>query len=139
MVSRVLVPVDGSEMALRALRYALEVHSQAEITALHVVGEPSPMLGEAMGLAIADDMREAARAEAAEILEEAEAIAAEYDAEIGTMVEMGHPAKAIVDVAEEYDLVVIGSHGGSLADRLFIGNVADRVFRRSPVPVTTVR
>lgn len=139
MVSRVLVPVDGSDMAFRALRHALEVHPEAEITAMHVVGEPSSMLGEAMGLAIADDLQEAAREEAAGILAEAESIAADYDADIGTVVEMGHPAKAILDAAEEYDLIVIGSHGGSLADRLFIGNVADRVFRRSPVPVTTVR
>jgi nucleotide-binding universal stress UspA family protein len=34
---------------------------------------------------------------------------------------------------------VVGSHGGSLSDRLFIGNVAERVSHRSPVPVTIVR
>jgi nucleotide-binding universal stress UspA family protein len=42
-------------------------------------------------------------------------------------------------VAEGYDTVVVGSHGGSLADRLFVGNVTEKVFRRSPVPVTVVR
>jgi len=139
MVSRVLVPVDGSEMAERALRYALEVHDDAEITVMHVVGEPSPMFGVATGLAVADDIREAADEHAREVLEASEAVAAEYDRSVETLVEVGHPAKAILAEAPDHDLIVIGSHGGKLADRLFVGNVAERVFRRSPVPVTTIR
>ena len=51
----------------------------------------------------------------------------------------GHPARAIINRAEEFDTVVIGSHGGTLVDRLFVGDVAQKVFRRSPVPVTVVR
>lgn len=139
MVTRVLVPVDGSDMSERALRHALETHPDAEITLLHVVGEPSGMLGEATELALATDFEEAAEEHASEILDAAKEVAAEYDTEVETIVEVGHPARAIVDHASDFDLVVIGSHGGSLADRLFIGNVAKHVFRRSPVPVTTVR
>ena len=41
--------------------------------------------------------------------------------------------------AEACDAVVLGSHGGNLQSRLFVGNVAERVFKRSPVPVTVVR
>ena len=56
-----------------------------------------------------------------------------------TAVTVGRPAHAIVARAEEFDTVVMGSHGGDMVDRLFVGNVADTVFRRSPVPVVTVR
>jgi nucleotide-binding universal stress UspA family protein len=139
MVSSVLVAMDDSEMADRALAYALEAHPDADITVLHVVGGPSGMLGQATTLALADDIESAARAHAEAVLERAEAIAAEYDRGVETIVEMGHPARAIVDHASDFDTVVIGSHGGSLADRLFVGDVARRVFRRSPVPVTVVR
>lgn len=139
MVSRVLVPMDDSEMAERALRYALETHPDAEITVVHVVGEPSGMLGEATKLALADDVEAAAEEHARDVLGRAKEVAAEYDIEVDTTVEMGHPARAIVNRAEDFDTIVIGSHGGSLADRLFIGNVAGSVFRRSPVPVTVVR
>jgi nucleotide-binding universal stress UspA family protein len=139
MVDRVLVPIDDSEMAERALRHALEVYPDAEITVLHVVGEPSPMFGRATGIALADDIEQAAEEHARDVLERAEAVAAEYDAEVDTAVEMGHPARAIVNMASGFDVVVIGSHGGSLADRLFIGDIARRVFRRSPAPVTVVR
>jgi nucleotide-binding universal stress UspA family protein len=122
-----------------ALEYAIEAFPEAEITVLHVVGEPSPMMGEATGLALADDVDEAAQNLATEVFGRAHEIAAKYDTEIATDVEIGHPVRAILNRADDFDTVVIGSHGGSVADRLFVGNVAERIFRRSPVPVTVVR
>lgn len=139
MASSILVPMDDSEMAEHALVYALETHPDAKITVLHVVGEPSGMLGQATKLALADDIETAAENAAGDVLDRAEEIAAEYDREIDTAIEIGHPARAIINRAEGYDTVVIGSHGGSLADRLFVGDIAKRVFYRSPVPVTVVR
>ncbi|MDH5020301.1 universal stress protein [Halobacterium rubrum] len=139
MISRVLVPMDESEMAEHALEYALEAHPNAEITVLHIVGEPSPMMGKAMGLAIEDNLEEAAEEHASAVLDRAREIAQEQDKEIETDVMWGSPAKAIVNRAADFDTVVIGSHSGSLADRLFVGNVAQKVFRRSPAPVTVVR
>jgi len=44
--------MDESEMAERAFQYALEVHPDAEITVVHVVGEPSSMMGGAAGIAM---------------------------------------------------------------------------------------
>lgn len=139
MISRVLVPMDDSEMAERALRYALDAHPDAEITVLHVVGEPSGMMARAAGIALADDPEAAAREHAANLFERAGEIADEYDAEIETVVRVGHPARAVINMTEEFDTVVVGSHGGSLADRLLVGNVAERIVRRSAAPVTVVR
>jgi nucleotide-binding universal stress UspA family protein len=73
------------------------------------------------------------------VVERAREIAADHDADIGIEVGNGHPARVILAVAEEYDTVVLGSHGGSLTDRLLVGNVAEKVVRRAPVPVTVVR
>jgi nucleotide-binding universal stress UspA family protein len=139
MVSRVLVPMDDSEMAERALRHALDTYPGAEILVLHVVGEPSGMMGEATKLALADDIEAAADELARDVVDRAESVADEYDATIDTTVAVGHPARAVVDRAGEFDMVVIGTHGGSLSDRLFVGDVARRVFRRSPTPVTVIR
>ena len=138
-MTRVLVPMDDSELAERALEFALDRYPDSEITVLHVVGEPSPMMGEIVSIALEDDIAEAGREESSEIFDRAREIATEHDTEIDTVVGYGSPAKDIVSRAEEFDTVVIGSHGGSLTDRLFVGNVARTVFRRSPVPVTTVR
>lgn len=139
MISRVLVPMDDSEMAEHALEYALEAHPDAEITVLHIVGEPSPMMGKAVGLALEDDFEEAAEEHASDVLDRAREIAKEHDVKIETDVAWGNPAKAIINQAADFDTVVVGSHGGSLTERLFVGNVAQKVFRHSPVPVTVVR
>lgn len=139
MISRALVPVDESEMAERALEYALENHSGADITVLYVAGGPSAMGGTAAGLALEDDASGAAETAAEDVFRKAREAAAERDVEIDTEVGIGHPARVILNRAEEYDVVVIGSHSGSLADRLFVGNVAKKVTNQSPVPVTVVR
>lgn len=141
MISRILVPMDGSEMSEHALEYALEAHPDAEITVLHVVGEPSPMWGSATGLALSDDLDEAAAEQAQPVFDRAREIVADDDgdAEFETEVELGHPIRAIINRADEYDTIVVGSHGGTVAERLFVGNVAEKIVRRSPVPVTVVR
>lgn len=139
MIERVLVPMDESEMAERALEHALETYPDATITVLHVAGSPSPMMGGATELALETDIEDAAEEHAADLFERAREIADAYDAELETDVAWGTPAKVIVERATGFDAVVIGSHSGSLADRLFVGNVAQKVFRHSPVPVTVVR
>ena len=141
MISRVLVPMDGSEMSEHALEYALDAHPNAEITVLHVGGEPSPMWGQATGLALEDDLEEAAEEHARPIFERAREIVsnADGDGELETLFALGHPVRAVINRADEYDTVVIGSHGGTVAERLFVGNVAEKIVRRSPVPVTVVR
>jgi nucleotide-binding universal stress UspA family protein len=139
MLDRVLVAMDDSEMAVEALRYALDAHPEAAVTVLCVVGEPSPSMGEAARLALADDVVTAAEEAAADVLDRARAVAADRDVTVDTEVRWGRPARAIADRAGAFDLVVVGSHGGTVADRLFVGNVARTVVERSPVPVTVVR
>ncbi|RZH68843.1 universal stress protein [Natrinema altunense] len=141
MVSRVLVPMEDSEMSKRALEYALEVYPNAEITVLHVVGEPSQMWGYATGLALADDLEQAAAEHAKPIFDRAREIVADADgdAELETHIELGNPARAIINRANDYETVVIGTHSGSVADLVFVGNVAEKVVRSSPVPVVVVR
>lgn len=131
--------MDDSEMARKALEYAFENHPSAEITVLHVVGESSPMLGTITGLALEDDLEKAVDESAEAVFDHARNLAAKYDVEIVTDVELGQPTRVILNRADDFDAVVIGSHSGSMADRLFVGNVAQNVFRRSPVPVITVR
>ncbi len=139
MVSSVLVPMDGSEMAARALEYALDVHADAEITVLFVAGEPSPMMGKALNLALESDIEQAAEELAEEVFETARERAAAHDVDIDTVVRLGEPSRQIVRHAEGFDAVVIGTHGSDLRSTLFMGNVARRVSSRAPVPVTIVR
>ena len=142
MASRILVPMDDSEHAGQALEYALGNFPDADVSVLHVVGVPSPMMGEATGLALADDLEEAAAQRAEPVFERARKIATEREREIRTVVGIGHPARNIIDRAENYDTIVLGAHGAdwSRATRRFlVGNVAETVSKRAPIPVIIVR
>lgn len=139
MVSKVLVAMDDSAMAERALEFALDAYPEAAITVAHVVGVPSPFMVEVAELALADDIEDTANARAEVVFERARAIADEFGVPITTVVEIGHPSRAIVGLAPAFDVVVVGSHGRNLLSRILLGNVAERIVRRSPVPVTVVR
>ncbi|MFP8954631.1 universal stress protein [Natrialbaceae archaeon A-arb3/5] len=142
MLSNILVPMDNSEHAVSALEYALEAHPEADVTVLHVVGVPSMMMGDAVALTLEDDISDAASERAELVFDRAHETADERDREIETIVGIGHPARNIIDRAEEYDTIVLGSHGedwSRATHRFLVGNVAETVSKRSPVPVTIVR
>ena len=144
MYERILVPTDGSETAERAAREAIEiaeVHG-ATVHAVHVADtnavmwatsddevsiDPEPLL---------DGLREQGR-------EHTDAVAAlgeERGVEVVTAVREGSPARGIVAYAEDndVDLIVMGTRGRQGLDRVF-GSTAERVVRRAPVPVLTLR
>ena len=142
MLSKILVPMDDSGPAERALEYALENHPDAEITVLHVVGVPSMMMGEAVGLTLEDDISEAAAERARPVFDRAHDAADERDREIETLVGVGHPARNVINRADDYDTIILGSHGsdrGRATRRFLVGNVAETVSKRAPIPVTIVR
>jgi len=90
MISRILVPMDDSEMAEQALTYALDNHPEANITVLHAVGGPTIMMGQAVGLALEENLDEAAAERAEPVFERGREVAADRDRQINTVVEIGH-------------------------------------------------
>jgi nucleotide-binding universal stress UspA family protein len=51
----------------------------------------------------------------------------------------GHTLQELLRLAAEFDLVVMGAHGHSPFDDVFLGGVAGRLVRRTTTPVLTVR
>jgi nucleotide-binding universal stress UspA family protein len=140
MASQILVPMDDSEMSERALQFALDTFPDAEITVLHVAGSPTSYMGGAMSLAISDDIDDAVAERAEPIVTRARELAVDVGREISIEIDLGMPAETIIEHAEAYDQIIIGSHSRStLAERLLLGNVAETVAHESPVPVTIVR
>lgn len=140
MGNRILVPHDGSELADAALRFALDRCSDSEVVVLHVV-EPFADHTEAGAAARPGNWRERAETYAEEILDDAREIADDRDVEIDTDWQYGRPRNVIVEYARDVDAdqIVMGSHGRSGIEQLFLGSVAETTVRRSPVPVTVVR
>jgi nucleotide-binding universal stress UspA family protein len=135
MFRTILVPLDGSQLAERALSYA-EVMAKANgarILLLRVV--PAPRF------AVGDPTPDQARA-----IRDAEAYLADAAAKltkptiIETAVFVGDAADSIIEEIDlrNVDLVVMSTHGRSGFGRWVYGSVADEVMRHAGVPVLLV-
>lgn len=141
MTARILVAFDESTQANIALRYALSTHSDAEIHVLHVNDTEEWYRNEDLNDFYPEDASEKSLEAAETLLERAEEIAREYDAEVRTVSIDGDAASTIVRYAEDHDIdhIVVGSHGREGLVRYLLGSVAEHVVRRSHVPVTVIR
>ncbi|MCH8566804.1 MAG: universal stress protein [Balneolales bacterium] len=54
------------------------------------------------------------------------------------LIGIGNPAHAIVETSEDYDLIVLSTHGRTGFKRFLLGSVAEKVLRMSAVPVMIV-
>jgi nucleotide-binding universal stress UspA family protein len=149
MTEHVLVPIDGSPRSERALEHALGL-SDVELTVITVINpfdtDPNTIgLQSPTGIpgmpGYSEEWYEGARAEVGELHATANEQAAEEGVELSGEIEVGDPARRIIDYIGNNDIdhVVIGSHDRSDLTRILLGSVAERVVRRSPVPVTVVR
>ncbi|MFH2110057.1 MAG: universal stress protein [Candidatus Bathyarchaeota archaeon] len=158
MFNKILVPIDGSKHAHRALKTALELAKihKSELEILHVTSfseeimptksesdvgpmqeeslSPPEWINEYMAKVRENDEKMLSQA-----LKNAETMYPKL--KITTKLLLGRPGKSIVSEAEEgkYDLVVIGSRGlGGLAE-LVLGSVSHQVVNESKIPVLVVK
>jgi nucleotide-binding universal stress UspA family protein len=145
MISKILVPVDGSSTSMRGLGEAIAVTKQVNGTLrlLHSVDELL-MTDVPLGTDYYNQWVEEMRARGQKILREAQAFCRkrDIDAEAVLAETMGkRAANAIIDQAKEWpaDLIVMGTHGRRGVSRLLMGSDAELVLRSSAVPVMLVR
>ena len=142
MYEKILVPLDGSELAERAVRHAEEIArgTGAEVLLLQAVHIPMPIVPEAVLIAGGKAVAEAGR-EAAAYLEKTAASLRAEGIRVRTMVEERPPADAILHIAdrEEVDAIVMSTHGRSGLSRLVMGSVAESVLHATRRPVMLVK
>jgi nucleotide-binding universal stress UspA family protein len=143
MYNRILVPLDGSELAEQVLPRVIELayHTGAQIILLRVPDLPADeLLVQAPWLGAA--ARERAKAEAIEYLDRISSnlSALELDVCIARCDE-GIVYETILSKAKELeaDLIAMSTHGRSGLARLVMGSVADDVVRHAQLPVLLVR
>ncbi|WP_254526081.1 universal stress protein [Natrinema caseinilyticum] len=136
---RILVPVDGSDQSLAALEYATDRFPSGRITILHAVALPFDYDVEAIDGTYLESIVDTVTERGEAILEAArEAV---EDDVVEAELSYGDPSRSIVDYAAEndFDQIIMGSHGRSLPARIITGSVAETVSRRSTLPVTLIR
>jgi nucleotide-binding universal stress UspA family protein len=143
-LKRILVPLDGSELARQALPFAADLATctRAELILLTVAIPPAMEAPELMSTAPRyDDMlamlQERVLAELGGLADELR----QRDVQVTPMAVHGFPADMIIDVAErqQADLIVMATHGYSGLKRWTLGSIADKVLHAATTPLVLVR
>lgn len=133
----VLVPIDFGQPSQTGLDIALSLVSdtEAKLTLFHAYSNLMPIYSETAWLPTDAFEREAAKA-----LDEALAKTKKLHSKTDAALACGDPAQEIVREAVKRgaDLIVIGTHGRQGLSRVFLGSVAEKALRLSPVPVLVV-
>ncbi|WP_456433022.1 universal stress protein [Thermosulfuriphilus sp.] len=135
----ILIPIDGSEPSLQALREGLEIAKSqgAKATALYVV----PKGEEFIEVFTLKSVKEAFYQEGEKILDKARKIAEEMEIPLAVRIYEGRPPEKIVEAAKTLgcDLIVMGSHGHGMIGKLLVGSCTERVLAMAPCPVLVVK
>ncbi len=129
-ISEILVPVDGSENAEKALQYAVILARKidAKITLLHIqessLFKLRPEVTKKIGTRILSNAADQAKG-----------------TKLDQKLESGDPAKVITQTADKgnYDIIFIGSRGHSAIARFLLGSVSDHVTHYANRSVLIIR
>jgi nucleotide-binding universal stress UspA family protein len=141
LFTNILVAIDGSDASQRAFVRAVE-EAKVWNARLHVVYVVETGLFSSLP---ADNtveiMYRVLEKEGIAVLDKAKKYAAENGITAITHMKQGHAGSELVTLAgeEKADLVMVGSHGKSQADRLLIGSVSTYVVTHSTVTTMVVR
>jgi nucleotide-binding universal stress UspA family protein len=144
-ITNILVPVDFSPHAEYAFTYATRLAERfgAKLALLYVVDDSFVTGGWSSEIYVPNvpELMENLIADADRRLATLKASAAALGLTAETAVIRGRPAPAIVEHAKNggFDLIVMGTHGRTGVSHVVMGSVAERVLRKAPCPVLTVR
>ena len=146
----ILLPTDGSDVALDAVRRGLAaLETPTQVTLVSVVPDV-PLDAGAGGIEgpvytpeQEEDIQQSEHDHAERALAAAQAVVKELrpGAPIDRRIEIGDAATEICRVAGELgvDVIVVGSHGRGFLSRVLLGSVSEHVTRNAPCLVLVVR
>lgn len=142
MFKKILCPVDFSQFTQDVINYAVDLAKKydAELHVMHVVPNMTyftpyeSFLTPENLVAVEKNIQDEVENNFAKLLKN-------ETVPTRTIIRTGVPFVEIIDYAksESIDLIVMGTHGHSGIEHILIGNVAEKVVRKSPCPVMTIR
>lgn len=143
-IDRILVPTDFSEFSRPAVNYAAAMAERfaAQLHILHVVPDPAMLVPDAAVFTV-----ESMQAQSEKMVADAERMLQQIpEPSVGVQsitraVRVGAAFMEIIEYAQsqQIDLIVIGTHGRSGFAHILMGSVAERVVRKAPCPVLSVK
>lgn len=143
-IKKILYPTDFSEPSLYALNYAAEMAKMfdAELQLLHVMLDESQLvsfyLPQITVQNLAKDMEDGAKNKLEEFIKESPIL---QGVRYNYKMVKGIADEEIIKYAAESgtDLIVIGTHGRTGFEHVLFGSTAEKVVRKAPCPVLSVR
>ncbi len=143
MYGRILVPLDGSDLANQVLPYVrlLGKGFRAQVELLQIFEPISPSLADPVHGLYLNQVVESARSHVEDYLEGVAVSLRKTGLTVSSVAREGHPAAAIVQEAEMVPatLLVMCSHGRSGITRWLLGGTTDKVLHATSQPVLIVR
>jgi nucleotide-binding universal stress UspA family protein len=145
IIRRIVVPLDGSDLAASALEVAMPVAKSLNAS-LHLVNvadfsqceSPAMIYGASYAKEVYDDVMESITTNAQTMLADRKAKAELVGLAVTTEVLYGRAPDAIKEKTGRGDLIVMASHGRGGFRRLVMGSVAGQLLRSGRVPVVIV-
>jgi len=140
-IKKVLVPIDFSDYSKSALKYAVNFSKlfNAEIILIYVVEPviypPDFSMGQIAMPSLNTEWDERAKDELDKLAKN------EINLSLKTVIKTGKPFVEIIETAKEenIDLIIIATHGHSGVEHILFGSTAEKVVRKAPCPVLTLR
>ncbi|MBI4258461.1 MAG: universal stress protein [Thaumarchaeota archaeon] len=141
MFNKILVAIDGSRNAFRALEYAVDLAKKydASITLIHVVERPVYPYVYAEGVAVHGDIYATLREEGEKLLAEKKEELVKKGLKAETRLVTGNPAEEVLKTSTNHDLIVIGSRGLGTVKTFLLGSVSTKVSQHAKKPVLIIR
>ena len=146
MYKRILVPIDGSQTATKALQSALQMakESGGVVRIVHLVDANAYMGSSGGFLNYPRDLPDAMRGSGKKMLEDAANLAQTMGVPAETQLFDtfdGRLADVVSDAAKAWnaDLIVVGTHGRRGLGRVLLGSGAEQILRQAPLPVLVIR
>lgn len=142
---RILFPTDFSELSLHALTYARSFAEayKAELHVLHVVDEAYQywMATAPNAMPIGPTPADIAKDAKAELDKFIKKNLSGVTTPLSSTMIVGRPFLEIIRYArdKEIDLIVLGTHGRGGLSHVLLGSVAEKIVRKAPCPVLTIR
>jgi nucleotide-binding universal stress UspA family protein len=141
VLKKILVPLDGSEQAERALDFALEIaqSQRADVTAFVVNKSiPSTLQSYLKYAHITDAIHTVNESLTREIFKKVKEKATSKDINISTISAPGYPDREILNYSKDFDLLVIAKDQLGKVDQFLFCRLTDKVAYDALCPVTIV-
>ena len=142
-IKKILVPIDFSDYSKNALKYAAQFAKQfsAKIYLIYVV---EPMIYPAdfsMGQVAIPSTDIDLHSRAEEELKKLSKDIVNGGSKVEVLIKTGKPFVEIIEsaAANDIDLIIIATHGHTGVEHLLFGSTAEKVVRKAPCPVLTLR